>query len=51
VRNRAGLSAVEKRTISCPYPETNPGRLANSLVAIPTALSLVILLSFCTRDI
>jgi hypothetical protein len=36
---RSDLDAVEKRKISCLCGEFNPGRLAISLVTIPTELS------------
>jgi hypothetical protein len=39
VSPRAGLDAVEKRKISCPCRESNPGRPAHTQpVAIPTKL-------------
>jgi hypothetical protein len=36
---RAGLDAMEKRKISCPCCESNPGCPAHSLVSIPAELS------------
>jgi hypothetical protein len=42
--SRTGLNAVEKRVISYPCRESNPGRSARSLVAVPTEMSRLNLL-------
>jgi hypothetical protein len=46
---RAGLDVTEKRKISFPCRESNPGRPACSLVAIPTELSRLLTYTYDPR--